>query len=272
MTDAEKRELEALRAKKQEELTDAEKARLEALEKKAEGEGDKSYSESYVKQLRQESAKYRTRAKEVEELLAKFDGIDPEEFHKIKESQKKAEKDKLEKKGEWDKLRDQLIEEHKKEGDKWAKEKAEQEAKYAQLESELNDIVLAHEIGVAATVAKAINPKLVEMVAKSLTKVTKMENGQRVVRVLDGSGNERVDLKTGKLMEIPQLLQEMKESEGYAHLFAGGKAGAGSNTTFFDGKKIKNPWAKDSFNLTEQGRIYKENPQMAERLKAEAKG
>jgi len=32
----------------------------------------------------------------------------------------------------------------------------------------------------------------------------------------------------------------------------------------------KNPFAKDSLNLTEQARILKENPALAERLKAEA--
>lgn len=35
---------------------------------------------------------------------------------------------------------------------------------------------------------------------------------------------------------------------------------------------IKNPWSKEYFNLTEQGRILRENPELAEQLKAQAGG
>lgn len=35
---------------------------------------------------------------------------------------------------------------------------------------------------------------------------------------------------------------------------------------------IKNPWSNEHFNLTEQGRILRENPELAEQLKAQAGG
>ena len=62
----------------------------------------------------------------------------------------------------------------------------------------------------------------------------------------------------------------MKQSENYAHLFAGGSAGAGSGTVKFDGRSIDNPWKPGSINLTLQGKILQENPSMAKRLAAEA--
>ena len=34
---------------------------------------------------------------------------------------------------------------------------------------------------------------------------------------------------------------------------------------------IKNPWSKEHFNLTEQGRILRENPELAKQLQAQAK-
>ena len=34
---------------------------------------------------------------------------------------------------------------------------------------------------------------------------------------------------------------------------------------------IKNPWSKEHFNLTEQGRILRENPDLAKQLQAQAK-
>jgi hypothetical protein len=146
------------------------------------------------------------------------------------------------------------------------------QAAYEKLEGELQDTILSHEIAVAASVAKAINPKLVEMVAKTMTKVEQLEDGRRVTRVLDAEGNSRVDLKTDEPFRISQLLEEMKQTEEYAHLFAGSKIGAGSETTIVGGRRILNPWKKETMNLTEQGRIFKENPELARRLKAEAEG
>lgn len=37
-----------------------------------------------------------------------------------------------------------------------------------------------------------------------------------------------------------------------------------------DGDKVFNPWAKETFNLTEQGKILKEDPVLAERLRKSA--
>jgi hypothetical protein len=79
-----------------------------------------------------------------------------------------------------------------------------------------------------------------------------------------------MDLKTGKPLTVPQLLEEMRLSPDYAHLFAGGKAGSGSGTTLFNGERVDNPWKKESFNLTLQGKILRENPTLANRLKQEA--
>lgn len=36
------------------------------------------------------------------------------------------------------------------------------------------------------------------------------------------------------------------------------------------GNPVSNPWKKDSFNMTEQGKIYKENPALAKQMAADA--
>lgn len=273
MTDAEKKELEALKAKN--DLTDDEKTRLTELEalaaKKDGGKSEKTYSEAYVKGLRSENAKYRTKAKEVEETLAQYDGIDPDEIRKLQDAAKEAETKKLEQAGEWDKLRDQLVETHNDELATKDTVITEKDAVITGLQSEVESIVLSHEIAVQAAIAEAINPQLVEMVAKGMTKVERLEDGKRVVRVLDAEGNERVDIKTGEKLTVANLLDEMKQANEYAHLFKGGKIGAGSGTeTQFGGKSIDNPWKKDSFNLTLQGKVIRENPELAQKLKNEA--
>lgn len=268
MTEAERKRLEALKAKA--ELTDDEKKELEALEAKAAAADDKTYGEAYVKELRKESGKYRTRAKELEESLAKFDGMDPEEYRRLKDAAAEAEKARLTKEGDFEKLRQQLVADFDKDKAKLATQLAEKDTAYAALESELNRTIMAHEISIQASMAKAINPKLVEMVIMQTAKVEKTEDGRRVIKILDGKGEPRVDLKTGEPFKIGQLLEEMKQTEEFAHLFAGGKPGAGSGTVNVGGRRIANPWKKESFNLSEQGRIYKENPELANRLKAEA--
>lgn len=270
MTEAEKRELEALKAKS--DLTEDEKARLAALEAKAkEGEGDdESFSKAYVEQLRKENAKYRTRAKEADEKLAGYDGIDPAKYREMEDAAKKAEEGKLKSEGEWDKLRQNMVTAHEGELRKKDDVITQQDNKIKQLEAEIGKTILSHEIAVEASVAEAINPKLVEMVVEQKTKIEVDENGNRVITVLDTEGNPAIDLKTGKPQTIAGLLKEMKGSTEYAHLFKGGSTGAGSGTESFGGKSIKNPWKADSRNLTLQGQIVSENPDQARRLISEA--
>jgi len=270
MTDAEKKEFEALKAKT--DRTKEEQAKLDALTAKADADdGEKTYGEPYVKSLRQEAAKYRTKTREMEERLAKFDGIDPEQIQALLKKAEEDEKKGLEEKGDFAKLREQLIEAHKTELSKKDAAAAELTAKIASLEGELNRTILGYEVATAAAVAKAINPRLVEMVALNNMKVETTDDGRRVVRVLDKDGQPRVDLKTGAPLSTSQFIEEMKQIEEYAHLFAGAKAGAGSTSTHnFQGNRIVNPWKKESHNLTVQAQILRSDPNLAARLKEEA--
>ena len=73
--------------------------------------------------------------------------------------------------------------------------------------------------------------------------------------------------KDGSPVGIDDTLKPLKESS--PHLFkaeqpGGYKPNGGGNPP------AANPWKKDSFNLTEQGRIYKENPTQAKELAAAA--
>lgn len=74
---------------------------------------------------------------------------------------------------------------------------------------------------------------------------------------------------SGKPVGIDDILKPMREAENTAHLFRQDvkrdytPVGGGSPSG-------KNPFAKDSWNLTEQGKLLKENPQQAKILAAEA--
>lgn len=269
MTEEERKELEALKAKS--DLTDEEKTRLQTLEAKAAATKDepKMFSEDYVKTLRDEAAARRTALREAETRLAALDGVDADEYRKLKAQQEELEKTNLEKKGEFETLRQKLVDQHQVELKKAAEASAALEAEKQRLEGELKRTLMAHEVSVAASVAKAINPRLVEMVALDKMQVTESEDGRRLVQVVDEKGDPRVDLKTGKPLTVQQLMEELRTTDEYAHLFEGGTNGAGSRT--INGKKSPaNPWLKEHRNLTQQGVLFKEDPELAKRLMAEA--
>lgn len=275
MTQEQIAKLEALRKKAASDLSEeenAEKTELEALEAKEAGDGgdDPKYTQAYVEKLRSDAAKYRIKAKEHGEKLAQFEGIDPEKYREMLRQIEEAEKKKLEAKGDWDKLRDQLVEAHGKE--LAAKDQAHQalQAENAKLQDDINKIILKHEVGVHSTVAKAINPELVEMVVMGKVKVDVDDNGNRSIKVLDTDKKDRLDPKTGELFSVPQLINELKQSQQYAHLFEGGTYGAGGKGEYFEGKNISNPWKAESFNLTMQGTILQKDQNLAKRLITEA--
>jgi seryl-tRNA synthetase len=76
----------------------------------------------------------------------------------------------------------------------------------------------------------------------------------------------------GVITGLEEQLKGLKEKKPY--LFkteepdgTGGAKGGGAKDK---GNQVKNPWAKDTFNLTEQGRILKEDPELAKTLMAQA--
>jgi hypothetical protein len=77
-----------------------------------------------------------------------------------------------------------------------------------------------------------------------------------------------LDKKTRKeLKEVLHAFSVTDEGRAYCRVTSSGGGAPGSSSTR---TKNVNPWAKDTFNLTEQGRIFKENPALAAQFKAEA--
>lgn len=70
----------------------------------------------------------------------------------------------------------------------------------------------------------------------------------------------------GKVAGLDEQLKNIKESKGF--LFKGDKSGY--NPAAGSGSGATNPFAKDTFNLTEQGKLLRENPAQARELAAAA--
>jgi hypothetical protein len=68
---------------------------------------------------------------------------------------------------------------------------------------------------------------------------------------------------------LKEQLDELKKSDAY--LFDTAVKGKDPNKTGTSEPGGKNPWKKETFNLTEQGKILREDPELAKQLMAAAK-
>ncbi|WMM24055.1 phage scaffolding protein [Tissierella sp. MB52-C2] len=98
----------------------------------------------------------------------------------------------------------------------------------------------------------------------------KAKNIRAVKALLD---LERVSLDGDNLIGLDEQLKTLKEKESY--LFGEdslrGRGDPKLPTDPMDPKYKNNPFSKEHFNLTEQGKILREDPELATKLKAAAK-
>ena len=207
-------------------------------------------------------------AEQMDAFKATLDGVDIEEYRRLKDEAKKAEVDKVKDSKEWEKVKEQLLTTHAKEITERETKIAEATGRVKALEDELNRTILGHQIAVEAAAAKCLNPRVVEMIVAQEARVELLEDGRRIVKLYGPDGEPQI-VSSGEPKTIRQRLAEMKQDEQYAMLFEGATRGAGSNT-IVNGKKVLNPWKKETRNLTEQASILRSNPELAKKLAAEA--
>ena len=76
--------------------------------------------------------------------------------------------------------------------------------------------------------------------------------------------------KEGKPIGVEEAIKPYKEDAAMAHLFKQEQQKPPYNPKNGGAGGVTNPFAKDTFNLTEQGRMLKENPAQAKELAAAA--
>ncbi|KIN80780.1 phage scaffolding protein [Clostridium botulinum] len=82
---------------------------------------------------------------------------------------------------------------------------------------------------------------------------------------------ENVKLDGENVLGLSEQIEALQKSDSY--LFAEEQKPKFSGVEPTDGSKVPqgyNPWKKESFNLTDQGKIFKENPEQAKQLMAQA--
>ena len=165
--------------------------------------------------------KERKARSEYEKTVRQYQGLgkSPEEIAELVKAQEESEKNKLEQKGEWEKLKAQLLESHKKE--LAARDEAVQKMK-GTLESYLVDAAATEAIAAAKGIPQLLLPHV-----KSAVKVIE-EDGKYQVRVVGPDGSPRMNAK-GEFLGIKDFVSEMRESEVFSRAFEGtGTTGSGT--------------------------------------------
>lgn len=208
-----------------------------------------------------------TLKKDLEDLRAKFDGIDPEEVRKLATEKQRLEEERQLKAGEVDKVVENRVRTLKAD---WDKQLADVTGERDSLTSRLTTIQIDQGVLTAAT-KRGLRPTTIPDITARARTVFKLVNGGPRAFEADGQ-----TVRYGRDGVTPMTLEEWVDTQvaDAPHLFesnAGGGAvgtpaggGTGGNRT------VKNPFRKETWNLTEQMKLIKTDPGLAARLKAAA--
>ncbi|HEY9173458.1 MAG TPA: hypothetical protein VI136_14320 [Verrucomicrobiae bacterium] len=208
-----------------------------------------------------------TLKKELEDLRAKFDGIDPEEVRKLATEKQRLEEERQLKAGEVDKVVENRVRSLKSD---WDKQLATVTGERDSLTSRLTSIQIDQGVLTAAT-KRGLRPTAIPDITARARTVFKLVNGGPRAFEADGQ-----TVRYGRDGVTPMTLEEWVDTQvaDAPHLFesnagggaAGNPAGGGTGAN----RTVKNPFRKDTWNLTEQMKLIKTDPGLAARLKAAA--
>lgn len=206
--------------------------------------------------------------KERDELKQRFEGIDPDEVRKLAEEKRKLE---LQAQGHKPEEIDKLVGERIK-GLKadWDKQLGAVTSERDSLTSRLTAIQIDQGVLTAAT-KRGLRPTAIPDITARARLVFKLVNGAPRAFEADGS-----TVRYGRDGVTPMTLEEWVDAQvaDAPHLFesnaGGGAAGNGAGGAAGSGRSAKNPFRKETWNLTEQMKLQKTDPALAARLKAAA--
>jgi hypothetical protein len=204
-------------------------------------------------------------ANELSAFKQRFDGIDPEEVRRLGQEKTRLEEEQKLKAGEFDKVLDARTKALKSEQEKLLQGlSAERDALNAQLTA------IQIDQGVVATATKrGLRATAIPDITSRARSVFRLVNGAPTAFESDGktvrAGRDGVAAMTleewvdGQVSEAPHLF----ESNAGSGAAGNGSGGVGNRTG-------RNPFRKETWNLTAQMQLEKTDPQTAARLKAAA--
>ena len=205
--------------------------------------------------------------KQIRELNARFEGIDPEAVRKLAEEKTRLEEEQRLKAGEFQSVLDARLKAERTEAEKRVgivtKERDALNARLATIQIDQGVVAAATKRGLRATAIPDITAR-----ARSLFRLV---NGVPAAFEADGQ-----TVRVGKDGASPMNLEEWIETQvsEAPHLFesnaCGGAASNGPGGVGSGNRSVRNPFRKESWNLTEQMKLQKTDPTLASRLKAAA--
>jgi uncharacterized protein YqfA (UPF0365 family) len=204
--------------------------------------------------------------------LKRFEGIDPDDVRSLRTATMKMQEEKLKleeaaqlKAGEVDKVIDARIKAARAE---WDKTHGVVVAERDVLTGRLTAIQIDQAVVNEAT-KRGLRPTAITDITARARQTFKLVNG--VPQAFEADGQIA---RTGKDGVSPMTLAEWVDAlvSDAPHLFEAnaGSGAAGSGSGGAGNRSVKNPFRKESFNLTEQMKLQKSDPQLAARLKAAA--
>ncbi len=226
----------------------------------AEGVTDKAKAD----ELRDNNIELR---KQIEERDARFEGIDPEAVRQLAAEKLRLEEEQRLKDGKFQEVLDTRLKAAKVDSDKvLTSVTGERDAYYAQLTAiQIDQGVLA------AATKRGLRPTAIPDIMSRARMVFKLVNGAPQAFEADGKS-----VRLGKDGTSPMSLEEWVDAQvsEAPHLFesnaGGGAASNGAGGAAGSQRSVKNPFRKDTWNLTEQMKLQKTDPGLAARLKAAA--
>ena len=206
-----------------------------------------------------------TLLKERDDLKKRFEGIDPDEVHKLADEKRRLEEEAQLKAGEFEKVMEAR---RKAERAEWDKQHVPVVAERDALHGRLTAIQIDQAVVTEATKRGLRATAIPDITARARMNF-KLVGG--VPQAFEADGQTA---RVGKDGVTPMTLAEWVDAlvSDAPHLFeanAGGGA-AGSGPGGVGNKSVKNPFRKETWNLTEQMKLQKTDPQLAARLKAAA--
>ena len=204
-----------------------------------------------------------TLRKERDELAKRFEGIDPDVVHQLAEEKRRLEEAAQLKAGEVDKVIEARLKAARTE---WDKQHGAVVAERDALTGRLTAIQIDQAVVTEAT-KRGLRPTAIPDITARARQSFKLVAG--APQAFEGDGQTA---RMGKDGTSPMTLAEWVDAlvADAPHLFeanaGGGAAGSGGGAA--GNRSVKNPFRKESWNLTEQMKLQKTDPQLAARLKA----
>jgi hypothetical protein len=197
--------------------------------------------------------------------LKRFEGIDPDAVRQLADDKRKLEEAQQIKAGEVDKVIEARLKTARAE---WDKQHGVVVAERDTLTGRLTAIQIDQAVVTEAT-KRGLRPTAIADITARARVNFKLVNG--VPQAFEADGQTA---RMGKDGVTPMTLAEWVDAlvSDAPHLFEAnaGSGAAGSGPGGAGNRSVKNPFRKESFNLTEQMKIHKSDPALAARLKAAA--